>query len=129
MTHTNKFINEFGSVYSNKIQILTESLKSLFPDLLNFNFDNTPSVYKIETTQARYSILLKVEPRNGPQSFKFIFIGDPQSKKISVWLNKYDSLGRGIDKKQRLFTGYMDEFRELDLVEVITPHLTPPPTN
>jgi hypothetical protein len=115
----NDFADRFRSVYTGKILTTISALKRKYGDTYRFVFDDRPEDFRNNTHQCRFSLILHEIPKCGPHSFKFIIVASIHAKDIMITGINYDSAGRGLDGRRSLFYGSLDEFRYLDLEELV----------
>ena len=114
-----QFEKEFNENYSEKIGNVIASLKAKFQDTYSFEFDEVVYEYKEGEYEAIFTISVKDPYKDGASSLRFTFTGHYNRRSISIWGNLYTSTGDGFGNKDRLFIGFMEDFSNLDLEDLI----------
>ena len=118
MPHTD-FSDRFRSAYTGKILTTVSALKRRYGDTYRIVFDDRPDDFRNNTLQGRFSLILKEDITCGAQAVKFIIMAEKHTRGIMITSIKYDSAGRGLDGKKSLFFGSLEDFRKLNLEELV----------
>jgi len=118
-TQKHEFFDEFKNLYKEKVLKVIASMRVKYFDVYHFVFDENAEVREDEVVEAKVTIFLKKPRKDSVKSLRFLFYCIHDG--LIIWGDDLDpdpgGLFRGFSRVT-LFSGSLEEFRNLDLEEL-----------